>query len=127
MQLPQEFIDKAEVERELLESASNLDTVDIVDPEQEMANLQEKMLTKAKADALFKAQKIVKKNRREIARLKKHAEKCVLTDNYFGYQYAIKKLRAIYQIKSDNLDIPTLWATTQKELHNIIHGKSKGS
>lgn len=46
-----------------------------------------------------RVKKILKKNRREITRLKAWAEKSMIEGNKFGYVYAIQKLRRIYRQK----------------------------
>lgn len=122
----QKFVND-QLDDEIGEQEMDDQVIDIPDREQELADLQESMMTKARIEAINKAQKIVKKNSKEIKRLKNWAQKCVLTNNYTGYEYSIKKLREIYRIKSDNKDIPALWASTQLELNKIVTEASKGS
>lgn len=43
------------------------------------------------------AARILRKNKREIERLKKHGQMCLVSCNIPGYVYAINKLRGIYK------------------------------
>lgn len=78
--------------------------------------IQEKMM----AEATKKANKILKKNKREIERLKRHAELCIYNNNYFGYSYAIKKLRDFYKQPYTEELIKTMWTTTRETLLESI-------
>ncbi|ADG60015.1 hypothetical protein Acj9p115 [Acinetobacter phage Acj9] len=79
-----------------------------------------KIQTRIEADAKRQAEKILKKNKREIARLKKHAEQCVLTGNYFGYQYAVKKLRDFYKQPYTEQLIRDMWTSSRGAIVDIM-------
>lgn len=76
--------------------------------------------TELERKAQYKAQKILKKNKREISRLKTHAANCVLTNNYFGYKYAIQKLRGFYKQPYNDDLIKTMWETTRQTLFDMV-------
>lgn len=71
------------------------------------------------AEAMKKAQKLIRKNKREITRLKKHAGECVLNGNYFGYQYAVKKLRDFYRQPYTDELVLQMWNSTRQAVIDI--------
>jgi len=67
------------------------------------------------------ADKILKKNKREIDRLKKHGQMCLVSGNRDGYIYAINKLRGIYrQTPVDKQTGDTLYETSRQQLIELI-------
>lgn len=76
-------------------------------------------------EALRRANKHIRKHKREIKRLQLHAEKCVYENNYVGYEYAIRKLRKIYKRKVSNDDIKVLWDTTRSTLFDLVKKATK--
>lgn len=71
------------------------------------------------AEAMAKAQKILKRNRKEIARLKTHAGNCVMNGNFAGYSYAIKKLRGFYKQPYNDELIKSMWDSTRAAVIDI--------
>ena len=64
--------------------------------------------------------KILKKNRHELRRLKKQYEEALLTGNKDMFKYTLSKLRAIYkqQVSEDILDL--CWRTSRETIQGII-------
>lgn len=79
----------------------------------------EAIQSRIEAEAMKKALKLIKKNKREIARLKNHAGECVMTGNYFGYQYAVKKLRDFYRQPYTDELILQMWNSTRQAVVDI--------
>lgn len=75
-------------------------------------------------EALRRADKHIRKHKREIKRLQLHAEKCVYENNYVGYEYSIRKLRKIYKRKVSGHDIKVLWETTRSTLFDLVRKAS---
>ena len=63
-----------------------------------------------------RADKILKKNKKEIARLKRHAELCLYQNNKAGYVYAISKLRGIYRQPSSDALCRVLFDTSREKI-----------
>lgn len=68
------------------------------------------------AVAMKRADKILKKNRREIERLKLHAEKCLFELNREGYIYAIGKIRTIIRKPLSHEALGALYDTSVERL-----------
>lgn len=68
--------------------------------------------------------KPIAKNRREIKRLKKLAEKALLTNNFDSYRYALCKLREFYRQPFTPEIIRTMWDTSRSELFRIVKGST---
>ena len=69
-----------------------------------------------------KASKHLKKHKTEIARLKRHAHDCVMSNNFEGYKYSILKLRKLYKIKNPgNTSIRDLWLGTRESVGFLIN------
>ncbi|AFL47476.1 hypothetical protein ZZ1p0116 [Acinetobacter phage ZZ1] len=67
------------------------------------------------------AEKSLRKNKREIERLKNHAQKCLLTDNFEGYGYAINKLREFYRRpKASRTELIVMYDDSRQTLFNIV-------
>lgn len=69
------------------------------------------------------AQKIYRKNKREINRLTQHASVAVLENNFPAYEYAIKKVRTILRQPFNDEIIATGWQTTRKQVWDIVNAK----
>lgn len=80
----------------------------------------EKMHDRMMAEATKQAQKRLKTNRRELERLKKHAEKCLIENNFVGYSYAIKKLRDIYKQPYTEELVRSMWNTSRQALFDLV-------
>ncbi|QOI66542.1 hypothetical protein [Erwinia phage FBB1] len=93
--------------------------------DQELENSQQAVMDMLQAQAKEKADKIIKKNHREIARLMKHAEGAVLENNFDAYKYAISKLRAIYKQPYNDEIIEAGWKTTRQQIWHILNSESK--
>lgn len=78
--------------------------------------IQEAMMKEADK----KAQKLLKKNKRELTRLKNHAGECLLKNNFSGYSYAIKKLRDFYKQPYNDELIKSMWNSSRKALLDIV-------
>lgn len=67
-----------------------------------------------------RAAKILKKNSREIKRLTKHAEKCLLELNKDGYVYAIGKVRTIIRKPLTTKELESMYEDSVKRLIEIV-------
>ncbi|QPI13787.1 hypothetical protein MYO4S_00031 [Serratia phage 4S] len=82
---------------------------------------------KAIADtAKAQADKFVRKNRKEIRRLKAHAEKALLTNDFEAYKYAISKLRTMLRQKTTDELVKALWDSNRQVLFNILTTEVEG-
>lgn len=70
------------------------------------------------------AQKIYRKNKREIDRLTKHASVAVLENNLPAYEYAIKKVRTILRQPFNDEIIVTGWQTTRAQVWELLNAKT---
>lgn len=113
------------VEAELRKIGDNL--ADEISKEESIENnfnasqIQEKMMQQASKQA----QKILKKNKREIERLKKHAGECLIKNEYFGYSYAIKKLRDFYKQPYNEDLIKSMWNSSRQAMLDIVEQNKK--
>jgi ribosome recycling factor len=91
---------------EITEDASVIEHID---------NIQEER------QALLKKQanKIIRKNRREIKRIRKHAENCLFDNNKEGYIYSIGKLRKLTGNVVSTPILESLWKTSREEIIKI--------
>ena len=95
-----------EHDEEILEAVADQEVMDYIDGLQES---RKKIIEK-------EANKRIKKNRREISRLRKHAENCLIDDNKAGYMYSIGKLRKITgQVVSEEV-LETLYKTSREQV-----------
>ncbi|AGB07076.1 hypothetical protein [Vibrio phage XZ1] len=93
--------------------------VDVVD-DQEVQEYLEQINAQRRALIEKEAKRRIKKNSREIKRLRKHAEKCLIEENKAGYIYAIRKLRSITgQTVGDDV-LETLWETSREQVLTIV-------
>lgn len=79
----------------------------------------------SQAEAQRQADAILKKHKREIARLNKHAQGAVLENNFPAYKYALTKLRALYRQPTTDELVETMWQTTRQTIWNIINDSTK--
>ena len=89
--------------------------------QEERDELQQKLMEAAEAQATSRANKIVRKNRRELERLKAHAGAAVLENNFPAYKYAIEKLRTILKQPFNDEIILTCWNTSRKSVWDILN------
>lgn len=102
------------------------ETINTHEDLEERNELYETIMQEAEAKANSQAQKILKKNSREIVRLKEHAGNAVLENNFPAYKYALEKLRTIYKQPFNDEIINTMWQTSRKTVWDIINaGTSK--
>lgn len=88
-----------------------------IDIEEETQRLQEKI----KQDANKKAEKILRKNKREIKRLKEHGQLALVSGNIDQYVYAIEKLRRIYkQAPLGQAGLELMYRTSREKLFEMI-------
>lgn len=80
------------------------------DYDQELLEMQERL----QAQAEKQAAKHLRKHGRELKRLKKHAEKALLTNNKEQYMYAIDKLRVFYKQKALPTDVMSVMFETSR-------------
>ncbi|EQA7786751.1 DUF2654 domain-containing protein [Acinetobacter baumannii] len=85
----------------------------------------ERIQRKLENDAKRKADKLIKKNKRELERLKKHAGECLITNNFDGYSYAIKKLRKFYRQPYNDELIKLMWNSSREAMLDIAHNAAK--
>lgn len=93
--------------------------------DQELEDSQQAVMDMLQAQAQEKANKIIKKNRREINRLMKHAEGAVLENDFPAYKYAICKLRAICKQPYNDEIIEAGWKTTRQQIWHIVNSNPK--
>ncbi|MGL5582930.1 MAG: DUF2654 domain-containing protein [Cetobacterium sp.] len=70
-----------------------------------------------------RAKKILKKNKREIDRLKAHAEKCLYEMNKEGYKYAIGKIRTIIRKPLSDELLEVLYNTSLERIIEIAQSE----
>lgn len=113
------------IEHQLIENESvddqSIDVLDSIDGTFDATVIQDRI----EAQARRKADKILKKNKREIERLKKHAGECLIKNEKFGYCYAIKKLRDIYKQPYTEELIDSMWNSSRAALLDIAHHAAK--
>lgn len=80
----------------------------------------------AMSQARMQADKIVKKNSRELERLNIHAQKSVLDNNFEAYKYAIEKSRKILRQPFNDELIRVQWETTRRQIWEILNGYKAG-
>jgi hypothetical protein len=80
-----------------------------------------------KEQAVQRANKILKKSKRELQRLQKHAEKCLLELNKEGYIYAVGKIRTIIRQPMSDKELEILYETSVSSLVEMIKEKFKES
>ena len=94
--------------------------------QEERDELQQKLMEAAEEQAIARANKVVRKNRRELERLRAHAGGAVLDNNFPAYKYAIEKLRTILKQPFNDEIILTCWNTSRKSVWDILNaGTSK--
>lgn len=94
--------------------------------QEERDELQQKLMEAAEEQAIARANKVVRKNRRELERLRAHAGVAVLDNNFPAYKYAIEKLRTILKQPFNDEIILTCWNTSRKTVWDILNaGTSK--
>ena len=95
---------------------------DIVDIDQsEEDAVRAALEAEAKSQSEKQAAKTIRKHKREIQRLNKHAADAVLENNFEAYSYAIRKLRDIYRQPYNDEIILVGWQTTRKQVWEIIN------
>ena len=70
-------------------------------------------------DAKKRADKLIKKNKTELKRLKTHAGECLLNGNFAGYSYAIKKLRKFYKQPYNDDLIKSMWTSSRGAIVDV--------
>lgn len=88
--------------------------------EQSVSSEMERMTAELEAKANKKAEKILRKNSKEISRLKLWAEKAIIDDNKEAYIYAIGKLRDIYKQPYTKDLLSAMWVSTRKTVLSMI-------
>lgn len=90
--------------------------IDTLSDEEIQARFEEGM----KAQSAKQADKILKKNRLELRRLKKQYEDSLLSGNKEMFKYTLAKLRTIYkqQVSEDILEM--CWKTSRETIQGII-------
>ncbi|QHB48264.1 hypothetical protein HYQ22_gp109 [Acinetobacter phage vB_AbaM_Kimel] len=85
----------------------------------------EKIQRRIEAQAQKRAQKSIKRNKKELERLKKHAGECLIRNNFTGYSYAIKKLREFYRQPYNDELIRAMWNSSREAMLDIAHKAAK--
>ena len=88
--------------------------------EQIVVDEVEKVQAELEAKAAKKAEKILRKNAREIERLKMWAEKAIIDDNRDAYIYAIGKLRDIYKQPHTPELLAAMWVSTRQTVLSML-------
>ncbi|AKA61917.1 hypothetical protein Pm5461_055 [Proteus phage vB_PmiM_Pm5461] len=89
-------------------------TNDSIDPD------VEKYEKRLQAEAEKRAEKILKKNKREINRLKTLYEESLLSGNKEQFIYALGKLRKIYKQSTEHGVLEYCYETSRKAMFKII-------
>lgn len=71
-------------------------------------------------EAKKRADKILKKNRRELKRLQNHAYKCLMELNKEGYIYSIGKFRTIIKKPADRKTLEMLYETSVASVIELV-------
>ncbi|CAM0044558.1 hypothetical protein VPHF86_0098 [Vibrio phage F86] len=87
--------------------------------EEERTAIQEMAAAHRQHEIEKEANRRVRKNKREIARLRKHAEACLFSENKEGYIYAIGKLREFTGNPVSRDVLETLWETSHEQVVKI--------
>lgn len=111
-----DLIKLKEIDNGLVAEDEHTDDV-ISEADAKLQEFYEKRLVKQKL-------KPISKNRHEIKRLKKLAEKALLTNNFDSYRYALCKLREFYRQPFTPEIIKTMWDTSRSELFRIVKGST---
>lgn len=77
--------------------------------------------------AISRANKVIKKNKRELRRLQKHAEKCLMELNKDGYTYAVGKIRTIIRQPMTQEQLEMMYETSVSSLVEMIKEKFQQS
>ncbi|WWD11751.1 hypothetical protein CPL00151_CDS0173 [Escherichia phage Delraymugoa] len=88
--------------------------------DQIVVNEVDKVQAELEAKASKKAEKILRKNSREIARLKLWAEQAIIDDNRDAYIYAIGKLRDIYKQPHTPELLSAMWISTRQTVLSML-------
>ena len=91
-----------------------IDSLSQLDPE--VKDYEEKLFEEAKK----RAEKILKKNKREINRLKSLYEESLLSGNKEQFIYALGKLRGIYKQSTERGVLEYCYETSRKAMFKII-------
>lgn len=91
-----------------------------VNNEQVVVDEVEKVQAELEAKAAKKADKILRKNAREIARLKRWSEQAIIDDNRDAYIYAIGKLRDIYKQPHTPELLAAMWVSTRQTVLSML-------
>lgn len=83
-------------------------------------NEVDKVQADLEAKAAKKAEKILRKNAREIERLKLWAEQAIIDDNRDAYIYAIGKLRDIYKQPHTPELLSAMWISTRQTVLSML-------
>jgi uncharacterized protein YbcC (UPF0753/DUF2309 family) len=93
--------------------------------EQDRQAALDEILRQNEIRAKAQADKILKKNKREIDRLLKWIYKATEEGNYPAYDYALRKLRKIYRQPVTDELVKTMYETTRQQIRDIIHAATK--
>ena len=74
------------------------------------------------AESKAKADKFVRKNRKELHRLRALAEKALFDNNRKSYDYAIGKIRKMLRQPTTPELLDTLWESNRQVIFNLISG-----
>lgn len=98
----------------------SLETIDLPDQIDEETKRIIAKTAKAQAD------RFVRKNRKEIHRLIKHAENALVNDDQAAYNYAIGKIYNMTKRKIFDSELETLWHSNRQVLFNLISTEVEG-
>ncbi|AZU98671.1 hypothetical protein ABNavy71_106 [Acinetobacter phage AB-Navy71] len=112
---------QANIEHLFTESESRTEELEEIDATFDTQAIQSRI----EAQARQKAEKLIKKNKRELDRLKRHAAECLEKNNKTGYIYAIKKLRDFYRQPYTDELVESMWKSSRQALFDIAHAASK--
>lgn len=97
-----------------------LETPEVIEP-------QDLSVDPMLVEAQKRADKVIKKNKRELDRLRKHANHCLLTLNKDGYIYSIGKIRQIIKKPLSYDELGVLYDTSLERIvqlaRELIEGK----
>ena len=89
----------------------------------ELTSQIERTLAATETNAKKEAIRRVNKQKREISRLQKHANECLLLGNKEGYLYSVDKLRGIINKRVPRSVLEALYRTSRELVVNKLYGK----
>ncbi|CAL9973971.1 hypothetical protein VPHD479_0176 [Vibrio phage D479] len=109
-------------DKTVAEAVEIIEDADIrnVEDDEQVEEYAQQMQAERAAMVEKQTNRYMRKNAREIKRLRAHAEKCLLDENKEGYIYAVGKLRKIIGKEVSRDVLETMYETSLEEVVKII-------